>query len=230
MKFLLLVLIALLSINVSCKNDFRRLDNYTIKELSFFSQVGFYNHDCLTKWKDDINIAIKGNPTKRDMEIIDTIIKELKPLLGGININRVESNENFKISFTEKCPLGNYPYGVVDFKTKFMDWSSFRYIDLWINSNLKGTFREATIKHEFLHGLGLDHPQSRNTGTLIESNAEYASIDDYEIGMVSLYKFTPLDKACVKILYENCLHGGLNRTDFIEYLNVKKENTSHLKK
>lgn len=44
--------------------------------------------------------------------------------------------------------------------------------------------RVATIRHEFLHALGLDHPQSRYTGTIIESLAEYKTIDDTENRMV----------------------------------------------
>ena len=90
---------------------------------------------------------------------------------------------------------------------------------MWINSNLKNTARESTIRHEFLHGLGLSHPQSRNTGTMIESRVEYNSLEDYETGMVKQYNYAALDKACIEILYSSCMPTGLSKRRFINYIN-----------
>ena len=96
MRFLLLASITGFIITTSCKNDFRCLDKYNKVELSFFSQTGFIKpQDILLKWDDSIKIGVKGNPTKRDLEIIDTIIKEVAPLMGSIKFKMVDVNENF---------------------------------------------------------------------------------------------------------------------------------------
>jgi hypothetical protein len=190
------------------------IENYTLKELKFFGQVGFYNGKAVKKWGKNIEISMVGEPKQGDIELIDSIINEIRPLIAPIKIERMDHNGNLKIKFVEKVDAG---YANQQVRLGLFD--EFQYLDINLPNNLKGTLRQATFRHEFLHALGLHHPQERNTGTLIESLVEFVEFDESN---VKNYKYSELDKRMVKLLYESKIAKGLEKKNYLLYLDLKE--------
>jgi hypothetical protein len=87
-----------------------------------------------------------------------------------------------------------------------------------IFSKVTGQARQACMRHEFLHALGLEHPIQKNTGTIIESKVEYINFSD----SVKIFRYSDLDKSSLKILYSDCLPVGLKKKTFEKIIGLKK--------
>jgi hypothetical protein len=156
-----------------------------------------------------------GEPRRGDVELIDSIINEIGPLIAPIKIERKNFDGNFKIKFVDKVDAG-----FANQQVRLGLFGDFQYSDINLPNNLKGTLRQATLRHEFLHALGLHHPKERNTGTLIESFVEF--VGNYEESNVKNYKYSELDKRMVKLLYDSKIIKGLEKKEYLLSLNMKE--------
>lgn len=189
------------------------LDKYSREEMIFFLEVGFLFQEKACKWENDILVSVKGEPFKEDEMVIDSIVQELKPLIYPVKISRTPGVGNLVINFTNDA-IDRQVMGFTDTK-KLSFMGVISEVEMEIFSKVKGQARQACIRHEFLHALGLEHPVRRNTGTLIESLVEY--LDDLE--QVKLYRYSALDKSSLRILYSDCLPVGLKKKTFLKALN-----------
>lgn len=211
----IIIILLLLTSCASIEFDKKYLiENYTTRELKYFGQVGFYNGKTVKKWGKNIEISMVGAPKDGDIELIDSIINEIAPLIVPIKIERKVRNGNLKIKFVEKVDAG-----FADQQMKLGLFDEFQYSDINLPKNLKGTLRQATLRHEFLHALGLHHPSERNTGTLIES---YVELVDFDESNVRNYKYSELDKRMVKLLYDRKIATGLEKRDYLLNLDMKE--------
>lgn len=191
------------------------LDGYSQQELNFFTEVGFlFNKAC--KWEENILVSVKGMPFEEDESLIDSIVQELKPLIYPVNISRTNGTGNLVVNFT-KDTINRQALGFTDTK-KLSFLGVISQIEIEIFSKVTGQARQACIRHEFLHALGLEHPIQRNTGTIIESRVEYINFSD----SVKLYRYSALDKSSLKILYADCLPVGIKKKTFEKAAGVKK--------
>jgi len=193
------------------------LKHYSKEELEFFRQVGFYDGKKISKWVENIKITFVGSAHDGDIELVDSIINEIRPLVAPITIVKVDNDGNLKINFVDKVEegLGNQ-------QVKLSFFNGFKYSDINLPNGLKGTLRQATLRHEFLHALGLHHPSKKFTGTLIESLVEFASIEDHDKGNVINYKYSELDKRMVKLLYDSKIAKGVEKKDYLLNLDMKE--------
>lgn len=164
------------------------LEKFTPEELYFFSEVGFSYKNCIRKWESDINISIEGKPMEGDILLIDSIIEELKPLILPVKIMRSKYVGNLSVNFMTNY-IDQYANGFCKYLGTFIFSSRITKVEMCIFSQTKGQARQACIRHEFLHALGLAHPIRRNTGTIIESWVEYTGDGDD----VKLYRYSALD-------------------------------------
>jgi len=167
MRFIIVLLLLTSCSSVKFDKNYL-IRNYETKELQYFGQVGFYNGQTVKKWGKNIEISMVGEPRRGDVELIDSIINEIGPLIAPIKIERKTSGGNLRIKFVDKVDAG-----FADHQVRLGLFDEFQYSDINLPNILKGTLRQATLRHEFLHALGFDHPKDRNTGTLIESSVEF---------------------------------------------------------
>ncbi|WP_320052949.1 hypothetical protein [uncultured Acetobacteroides sp.] len=189
--------------------------NYSTKELEYFGEVGFYTGNSVKKWQKNITISLVGTPKQGDIALVDSIIKEVMPLVAPIRIERKDSDGNLKIKLVDRVDKG---YANQHVKLGF--FNEFQYSDINLPNNLKGTLRQATLRHEFLHALGLHHPIEKGTGTLIESNVEFV---DFDMENVKNYRFSELDKRMIKMLYDKNIIKGLKKKDYLQTLGLKEK-------
>ena len=195
------------------------LEKFTAEDLDFFSEVGFPYNNCIRKWESDINVYIEGKPMEGDVLLIDSIIEELKPLILPVKIMRSKYVGNLLVNFMTN-PTDQYVNGLCQYVGTFIFSSRITKVEISIFSQTNGQARQACIRHEFLHALGLKHPIRRNTGTIIESLVEYIGDGDD----VKLYRYSSLDKSMVKMLYSECIPLGLKKKTF---LNAYKKQEKH---
>lgn len=214
MRFIIVLLLLTSCSSVEFDKQYL-IENYGTQELQYFGQVGFYNGQTVKKWGKNIEISLVGEPRQGDVELIDSIINEIGPLIAPITIERKNCDGNLKIKFVDKVDAG-----FADQQVRLGLFDEFQYSDINLPNNIKGTFRQATLRHEFLHALGLHHPKERNTGTLIESFVEFIGSD--EESNVKNYKYSELDKRMVKLLYDSKIIKGLERREYLLNLNMKE--------
>jgi hypothetical protein len=215
MRFFIFSLILLASCSsVELDKEYLK-KNYSTKELEFFGEVGFYTGNSVKKWQQNITISLVGTPKQGDIALVDSIIKEVMPLVAPITIERKESGGNLKINFVDKVDRG-----IADQQGKWGLFDEFQDSEINLPNNLKGTLRQAALRHEFLHELGLDHPIERGTGTLIESRLEFVDIDKEN---VKDYRFSELDKRMIKMLYDKKITKGLKKKDYLQALGLKEK-------
>jgi len=214
MRFIIVLLLLTSCSSVKFDKNYL-IRNYETKELQYFGQVGFYNGQTVKKWGKNIEISMVGEPRRGDVELIDSIINEIGPLIAPIKIERKTSGGNLRIKFVDKVDAG-----FADHQVRLGLFDEFQYSDINLPNILKGTLRQATLRHEFLHALGFDHPKDRNTGTLIESSVEFVGND--EESNVKNYKYSELDKRMVKLLYDSKIIKGLEKKEYLLSLNMKE--------
>lgn len=192
------------------------MDGYSQKELDFFMEVGFLFNNAVRKWQDDILVSVKGEPSAEDRMVLDSIVKDLKPLIDPVKISRTNGKGNMVVNFTqdtsEEQKFGFTHYDEISFH------GVISKVEIVVFSKTQGQARQACMRHEFLHALGLDHPLHKNTGTLIESRLEYLNFSD----SVKLFRYSALDKSSLKLLYSDCLPVGLKRKTFEKSLGLKR--------
>lgn len=226
MRKLLLIYICL--VLTACNSKTPNINNcvskYNDSELSFFAEVGFGYNNKTRRWSDNLLISVEGAPETGDIEVLDTIIEELRPLIFPLQIKRVQNNGNVKVRFSPTFKdKPKHMLGCLDYRIKFFT-NYFKIATIWVNSRSKGKLRQGTLRHEFMHALGFNHPKSRFTGTIIESLVEYESIDDFEAGNTKLFHFSELDKTCIRILYDLDMPVGLTKEIYLETIsNFKRD-------
>lgn len=192
------------------------LDDFSQQELNFFLETGFLFENKASKWEDDILISVKGEPFKEDGSLIDSIVEELTPLIYPVKISRTSGIGNLVIHFTRDT-TDRQVMGFTDTK-KLSFRGIISQVEMEIFSRVTGQARQACIRHEFLHALGLEHPRQTNTGTLIEPMVEYVDGTDH----VKLFRYSDLDKSSLKILYSECIPAGLKKKTFLKAIGFRK--------
>lgn len=188
---------------------------YSIEELLLFSESGFAYKDKVFKWKDDITISYTGYSGANDIKNIDSLIEEFEPLLNGLTITRVKEKGNIEFNFTPDFTDSEHTMaqGKTSKKVKtFFDCKIYK-ATVYIMPNLAESDRKETMRHEFMHALGLMHsPTIQNT--ILSDKTVYKSLDEYIEKGMAYEKISGLDKSLVSILYEDSVPFGLQRSEF----------------
>ncbi|HEY1008738.1 MAG TPA: hypothetical protein VGE58_01425 [Daejeonella sp.] len=192
---------------------------YSKEELIFFSRVGFRKHKTLAKWNSNITVSMgKGDITRRDILTVDSIILELAPLIKPLEISRVPEEGDIIVNFTaeKEDRIGISAFTETDQSplTKYLTSAK-----IYVRPTIKGRRRQAVLRHEFLHAMGLAHPVGsfEPMGSRLESRV--VTLDNLypEYGEED-YLYTDMDKAAVRMLYEECLSPGWHKSIYVAFL------------
>lgn len=194
---------------------------YTSRELAFFLETGFYTEQ-LVRWDKDIRIKMLPPFSDEDSANLDSLILEFQPLLKKIRIQRVELNPNVTIQIK---PLGWQAGLTVPRK------NLFRYtligVQVFLESNLSSFDRRLTMRHEFMHVLGLTHADT--TTQVIMGKSYFSGVEEYEKTRERYRKISGLDSMSVVMLYDSCMPVGASKKEFDKYVraHVKRETPIH---
>ncbi|TFB14266.1 DUF2927 domain-containing protein [Filobacillus milosensis] len=176
------------------------------KEIAFGAEYG--GSPYITKWLDDINIEIIGNPTQKDIETIQKVIDELEQLTP-LTINIVENKANINMYFVPQGDFRKYIPGAV-----LGNWAYFRYYkgERGQINQAKiaiGTFgsdqenRNHHIREEMTQVLGLGNDSTKYKNSIFyETEAEVNNQD-----------FSKLDKKVIEILYRPDVKVGMTEKE-----------------
>ena len=228
----LLIIIFLISA-ISCTkpkfNPEKIFKEHNRAELDYFIDVGFKRLGSIQKQTENIEISIIGTPQKSDIELINTIIEELKPLIIPLNIKRVEKGGNLSIYFT---PSYN---GTTPKEASGQTFDLLRVIcgtnlfktSIWISPELSGIEKGKVFRHEFCHALGFMHPTLVNneySKSVMQTKGYYFFNDSTKEIEGKNTNFSEMDKAAIRILYDKNIPNGLSKKSFINlYEKFKKD-------
>jgi|JI10StandDraft_1071094.scaffolds.fasta_scaffold122658_2 hypothetical protein len=218
-KIAFLCIVLLTNCSGSENFEIENLSNkYSIQALHLFSESGFHHKDKVFKWKQNITISHKGSSTTNDIKNIDSLIEEFEPLLNGLTLTRVKEYGsivfNFTANFTE--PGHTMAQGKASIKVKTFFKSEIYKATVYIMPELAESSRRETMRHEFMHALGLTHSATIEN-TILSDRTVYKSIEELEKSMV-YEKISGLDEALVRMLYEDSIPFGLKKSEFKKQL------------
>jgi hypothetical protein len=197
-------------------------EKYTYEELDFFYQTGFLaKTKRILKWREDITISIVEGATEEGYRWLDSMIAEINPLIHPLSIKRVENNGKIKvrISKTFKGQKKDSLFGNV---RPTLNGYSITGVNLWVSTVPTGNDRKDILRHEMMHALGFDHTANLTANDSVLGR-RYLSVDDYENRALLYDRFSSLDKAIIRIMYQECIPERLSRDEFGKQLKQLKK-------
>jgi hypothetical protein len=221
-KFKIFIILAFgLFYNNSCtskvisNNVFNKNDSATI---DFFLKVGF-KIGYINKWDENILYSFIDQPHAGDSLLLDTIFTELNQIIKPLKIMKAENNEkaNLHIYFGNK--MGNkIPESEGLSRIRINNFIiKIGTAAIWADPKTKGKRRQFIFRHEMLHVLGLVHPPKDKIYENIifpHDLTDMRVFDDPDF--VLLYKYTELDLAVLKMVYDTSIPNGLSIDSFRE--------------
>ncbi len=168
-----------------------------------------------TKWAKTMNVFMTGAYTANDKQIVNEFIESINQLFtDGFNVQLVntESASNTELYFDTRANLqNNRPdfVGAVSASNagkaqiSFFNTGEIDSSKIWINTDFGN--RTPTIKHEFLHAIGLGHSN-------VQSSILYPAI-------TSNSDLSPDDIVVVRALYHPSMPAGADTDEIDTALN-----------
>lgn len=204
---------------------------YTIDEIAFFEDIAFWDSLHIKKWETDIKVQIDTTDkvSESDIKEVDNVINILSPLIAPLKITRVATGGNLIVHL-------NYPnqtngratgWAVINDMSKPV---SINHADVYVLKNYN-----QNIMHEFLHALGLWHPQKeypfhtaigRNNYVILENQDKQVKYPDHfikfntweefdEFSVKTFNNLSEQEKKVIKMLYSSDIKSGLTKRYFM---------------
>ncbi len=213
-------------------SNFHGLENKQTDEvLLYFYSVAFReDNQRIMKWKNPITVQLIKPFNQKDSVDVNKLINELIEI--GIPIKMVDHMGNLKL-FLPENEIEYYKLQKVKNPDEKRDIYGFvSYGRMGINGEIKSAEivinptsnrdhkRERTIRHEFMHALGLsNHTKIFFNSTNLLGAYNFKSIEEFEKNDDS---YVPnLDKAALKILYSKELPSFLRKKDFKKVMQLE---------
>lgn len=212
--------------------------NYTTSEIDFFVDIAFMRPGLIRKWESDIKVEIDTTNGITDADIfeIDKVIEIIAPLIKPISIYRVQSNGNLIVHLNLLQRAKNNFIGY----TTCTDLTKSKTIynaEIFVLKHYN-----SIIMHEFLHAIGIDHPEKEypfytvmgvNTYVVLEAQEVGSKYPDYGIVLNTWDEYDALydksynnmseqEKKAVKMLYSSDFKSGLTKKYFLNRLKKQK--------
>lgn len=204
-------------------------NGYTSKQIYDFCNIGFPN-GRIWKWEREIKVELIdiNSFSKNEIANIDTVISIVAPLIYPIKIKKVESKGNFRI-YTNKHEIlsKNKILGLCIINPINYNYFPLTFNLISVDMYLYDAFKTHTLMHEFLHGLGLDHPTMQHVddpmilsvGTKFPNY--FKSLDESYEFMDNKFYISEAEMNVLRMLYSSGLKSGLYRSVFMKKLNLK---------
>jgi hypothetical protein len=181
---------------------------YNRAELDYFEEIAGQAEygdggGILHKWIDDVRIQVFGDPTRRDLAVLDNVIEDINGLIAPRKLILVESDPNLEIHFVPEPEFaGILPeYVPLNMGYIYIWWDDLGAITdgvmLISTTGLTADERAHLIREELTQSLGL----------LADSTRYEDSIFYQE--WTTTNRYSPLDRAVIEMLYQPLLLPGI---------------------
>jgi hypothetical protein len=190
---------------------------YNRAELDYFEEIAGQAEygtggGILHKWIEDVRIQVFGDPTRRDLAVLDNVIEDINSLIGPVQLTLVESDPNIELHFAPEPEFaGILPeYVPVNMGYVYIWWDDLGAITdgivLISTTGLTADERAHLIREELTQSLGL----------LADSTRYEDSIFYQE--WTTTNRYSPLDRAVIEMLYQPLLLPGITVEEALEAL------------
>ena len=195
-------------------NDDRRYDE---AELAYFGEIAgdaeFGDEGgMLHKWTEDLRIAVYGDPTRRDLAVLDNVIEDINALIGPVRLTLVESDPNVEIHFIPEPEFASIEpnYVPVNMGFVYIWWDGGSAITdsriLISTTGITPDERAHLIREELTQALGL-----------LNDSWEYEESIFYQ-DWTTTNRYAPIDRAVIEMLYRPELVPGMTVGDALAIL------------
>lgn len=180
-------------------------------EISLGSEFG--NRQArIKKWRQDIHIQVKGQPTQTDLQTLKQVINELDGLITP-EIKPANNDTNMEIYFIPEHQFSETekhykPHNLGFFWARWdpATYEIYRARILISSTGITQQERNHLIREELTQSLGLMNDSRRHSDSIFYQPWSRVT------------KFSETDKAIIKLLYQESIQPGMNRSDIIQRL------------
>ena len=213
-----LILFLIIIILISCTHQIDT-NNYSKEEIDYFTEIALGAEfgdeiSVIKKWTGDIRIKINGEPTKADLQTINSIISDLNYLISEIKIKIVDKDENLIITFSPESKFVSIDPNYVPTNYGFFWalWHDDNYViyeaRILISSvDITQQERSHLIREELTQSLGLMNDSNKYNNSIFYQ--EWTDVTDY----------SEIDKAVIKLLYQKKIEPGMSKEQVLNALN-----------
>ena len=168
----------------------------------------------LHKWTGAIRIGVSGSPSFDDRAEVKDLIRDLRPVLGGLGVELTEADENFEIRFLPLDDLGELEPDSVR--------KELGHVRTWVDE------RGAIVRSRVLIASGEEIPQYMRTHLIQDLGARALGLPGrpegpWESALASqpnwmVQSLAPLDLEVVALLYRQGLRPGMTRDEVLAAL------------
>jgi hypothetical protein len=194
-------------------------NNFSQEEIDYFMEIALGAEfgdeiPVIKKWAENIRIKINGEPTEEDLLTIASIVKDLNELITGIKIKLVNKNGNLIMTFSPESDFTSIDTNYVPTNHGFF-WAlwhddNFVIYDASILISSTGISQEERshlIREELTQSLGLMNDSDKYRDSIFYQ--EWTDVTEFSV----------IDKAVIKLLYQNKIEPGLSKEQVLEVLN-----------
>ena len=213
-----LILFLIIIILISCTHQIDT-NNYSKEEIDYFTEIALGAEfgdeiSVIKKWTGDIRIKINGEPTKADLQTINSIISDLNYLISEIKIKIVDKDENLIITFSPESDFAEIDpnYVPTNFGFFWALWHDDNFViydaSILISSaDITQKERSHLIREELTQSLGLMNDSNKYKDSIFYQ--EWTDIAEY----------SEIDKAVIKLLYQKKIEPGMSKEQVLNALN-----------
>ncbi len=179
--------------------------------MDYLSQIGFgveYGSTApvLHKWKQDVTIKVHGWPTDADLQTLEQVVSELNSMLVEIDLELVDKAANLEVYFSPQSHFS-------DILPEYVP-TNLGFSQVWFDG--EGVIQQGrvliaadgTTQAERTHLIRAQITQSLG---LFKHSWEHSDSIFYQ-GWTTTDKYSPLDEATIRLLYQPQLEPGMNRS------------------
>ncbi|WP_247233203.1 DUF2927 domain-containing protein [Telluribacter sp. SYSU D00476] len=199
------------------------LQKYSKEDLLYFADVGFGYPDKVKRWDQTIRVSIAGSCSRQDSAEVAKVVDELSKIIafpkivltreeGNVQVHFPDSEREFEASKAAK-DLGVDVDGFAS--PTFSVTNKIKQVEIHLSPLLKDRLRNAILRHEFCHALGLGgHSRRYYHEEHLLGRLNIPSLESAELLDSSPAVIPAADTRALQLLYEKDMPTGLKRSSF----------------
>ena len=179
--------------------------------MEYLSEIGFgfeYGSAApvLHKWTQDVRIKVHGSPTEADLQTLEQVVSELNSIIEEINLELVDEAANLEVYFSPRSHFFDIEPAYLPTNLGF-SYARFER-DGAIQQGVVLIATDGTTQAERTHLIRAQLTQSLG---FYNHSWEHSDSIFYK-GWLTTDKYSPLDEATIRLLYQPQLEPGMNRS------------------
>ncbi|GAB3163978.1 hypothetical protein [Telluribacter humicola] len=204
------------------------LKKYSQEDLLYYADVGFGYPNKIKKWDQTIRVSIAGSCSRQDSAEVAKVVDELSRIIAFPKVVLTKEEGNVQVHFPDSEPefesiktaegLGVEVRGFVD-PTSSLFTNKMKQVKIYLSPLLKNRKRNAVLRHEFCHALGLSgHSKRYYYEEHLMGRLNIPSLESAELLDSSPAVIPAADVRALQLLYEREMPTGLKRSTFKAHL------------